>query len=112
MVEVMNMKRFFLTHDGRKHSRLIELDSADRTARVDGEYLPVTGQEFSLLWELCTHASETLSRESILRNAWGFRAMGVTRTVDVHVQKLRKKLGSSTIETVYRCGYRLCAEAL
>ena len=106
------MKRLFLTHDGRKHSRLIELDSAERTARVDGENLPVTSQEFCLLWELSAHASEPVSRESILRNAWGFHAMGMTRTVDVHVQKLRKKLGHSTIETVYRCGYRLCAEAL
>ncbi|MDD6041358.1 MAG: winged helix-turn-helix domain-containing protein, partial [Clostridia bacterium] len=48
-----------------------------------------------------------VSREQLLRTAWGYQSMGETRTVDVHVQRLRKKLGGDYIETVYKCGYRL-----
>ena len=50
------------------------------------------------------------SREELLRDAWGYASPGDTRTVDVHVQRLRKKLGFACIETVYRLGYKLRAQ--
>ena len=49
-------------------------------------------------------------REELLRDAWGYASPGDTRTVDVHVQRLRKKLGFACIETVYRLGYKLRAQ--
>ena len=57
-------------------------------------------------------ADKPVSRQDLLRDAWGYLSPGETRTVDVHVQRLRKKLGFSCIETVYRLGYRLCAQAV
>ena len=48
-----------------------------------------------------------LSRQQLLHTAWGYQGIGETRTVDVHVQRLRKKLGGDRIETVYKLGYRL-----
>ena len=48
-----------------------------------------------------------VSRETLLRTAWGYQDLGETRTVDVHIQRLRRKLGKSCIETVYKTGYKL-----
>ncbi len=106
------MSHFFLVKDDIGRDRLLMLDEETRGLYMDGKRIRITGQEFSLLKELCSHADEPVSREAILRNAWGIRAMGVTRTVDVHVQRLRKKLGRAAIQTVYRYGYKLCAEAV
>ena len=60
-----------------------------------------------LLLALMQSPETALSREELLRTAWGYQGIGETRTVDVHVQRLRRKLGSSCIETVYNHGYRL-----
>jgi len=48
-----------------------------------------------------------VSRADLLRTAWGYQDIGDTRTVDVHIQRLRRKLGKSCIETVYKTGYKL-----
>ena len=61
----------------------------------------------ALLLALMNQPDTPVSREQLLREAWGYQSMGETRTVDVHVQRLRKKLGEDWIETVYKCGYRL-----
>ena len=61
----------------------------------------------ALLLALMEKPDIPVSREQLLRRAWGYQSMGETRTVDVHVQRLRKKLGGEYIETVYKCGYRL-----
>ncbi len=106
------MNRFFLMKNEGKHSRLMKIDEAEKKVFMDGEECPLTAQEYVLLHELARHVDEPVSREMILKNAWGFQNMGMTRTVDVHVQRLRSKLGKNAIETVYRCGYRLCAEAV
>ena len=105
----MMMKRSYLMKDGERRSRLMILDEDARRLYMDGTSVSVTGQEFCLLKELCTHPDEPVSRETILRNAWGFIDMGVTRTVDVHIQRLRKKIGPHSIQTVYKYGYKLCA---
>ena len=85
------------------------LDEANRSVYLDGKRFPLTEQEYCLLSELAQHAGEAVSRDELLRTAWGYITPGETRTVDVHVQRLRKKLGSETIATVYRFGYKLQA---
>ncbi len=83
------------------------MDVDRRTVTLNGKQKILTAQEFELLHSLMLRPNETLSREELLRTAWGFQAMGITRTVDVHVQRLRRKLGRELIETVYQAGYRL-----
>ena len=89
---------------------LLAIDEEEKIVYVDGEPCELTQQEFSLLQELAQNINRALSREELLRAAWGYICPGATRTVDVHVQRLRKKLGFSCIETVYRQGYKLRAQ--
>lgn len=88
-------------------AREISVDEKSRVATLDGRKITLTAQEFSLLLALMEKPDTPVSREQLLRTAWGYQSMGETRTVDVHVQRLRKKLGGEYIETVYKCGYRL-----
>lgn len=85
----------------------LRLDIERRQCTLDGESLPLTAQEFSLLQALMESPDAPLTREELLRTAWGYQTAGETRTVDVHIQRLRRKLGTSCIETVYKLGYRL-----
>lgn len=85
----------------------LRLDTENRSATLDGEHLTLTAQEFALLHALMQSPDAALTREELLRTAWGYQGVGETRTVDVHVQRLRRKLGASCIETVYKLGYRL-----
>ena len=85
----------------------LRLDADRRVATLDGEHLTLTAQEFALLHALMLSPDAALSREELLRTAWGYQGVGETRTVDVHIQRLRRKLGASSIETVYKHGYRL-----
>ena len=85
------------------------MDVEHRRVRRDGEELALTAQEFELLRALMQSPNEPVSRQQLLRDAWGYQSEGITRTVDVHVQRLRRKLGASCIETVYKLGYRLRA---
>ena len=83
------------------------LNAKDRVALLDGRRVELTAQEFALLNALMEKPDVPVSREQLLRTAWGYQSMGETRTVDVHIQRLRKKLGGDYIETVYKCGYKL-----
>ena len=85
----------------------LRLDIENRECTLDGEALPLTAQEFSLLQALMESPDSPLTREELLRTAWGYHSAGETRTVDVHIQRLRRKIGTSCIETVYKLGYRL-----
>ena len=68
----------------------------------------MTPQEYNLLEVLIRNKNIALSREKLLELAWGYGYEGETKTVDVHVQKLRKKLGlGHEIKTVTKLGYRL-----
>ena len=89
---------------------LLAIDDDQRIVYVDGEPCALTQQEFSLLQELAQNIDRPVSREELLRDAWGYVCPGETRTVDVHIQRLRKKLGFFSIETVYRRGYKLRAQ--
>jgi len=87
----------------------LTIDPARREARLTSRTLDLRTQEFDLLLTFAEHRGLVLSREQILQKAWGFDFYGQTRTVDVHVAHLRKKLeGSSVkIETVTGVGYKL-----
>ncbi|MBR3019170.1 MAG: winged helix-turn-helix transcriptional regulator [Clostridia bacterium] len=91
---------------------LLAIDDEKKVVYVDGQPCELTQQEFCLLQELAQNIDRPVSRQELLRDAWGYVSPGETRTVDVHVQRLRKKLGFFCIETVYRRGYKLRAEAV
>lgn len=72
-----------------------------------GEVVRPTAREFDLLWYLAEQAGLVLSRGQILEAVWGYDYFGETRTVDVHVRQLRRKLPDIPIETVWGVGYRI-----
>lgn len=106
------MLTLFSLKPEEENARLLALGENENSVYVDGHPCPLTQQEFYLLQELAQHVGSTVSREHLLKTAWGYISPGETRTVDVHIQRLRKKLGFSSIETVYRLGYRLKAVTL
>jgi len=85
---------------------IIYLDK--RTVSVDGIAVELTNREFELLEVMINNRNIALSREKLLDLAWGYDYFGDTRTVDVHITKLRKKLSlEDYIKTVFKVGYRL-----
>jgi two-component system alkaline phosphatase synthesis response regulator PhoP len=95
-------------HDGRFAVDDVQMDFDSREVLYRGGKVELTHQEFSLLEALVVNRNLALSREKLLELAWGYDYNGDTRTVDVYIQKLRKKLGiSERIKTVYKLGYRL-----
>ena len=87
-------------------STIIYLDQ--RTVTVEDTPAELTNREFELLEVLINNRNLALSREKLLDLAWGYDYFGDTRTVDVHITKLRKKLNfENRIKTVYKLGYRL-----
>ena len=85
-----------------------EVDLASCQVRTNGRPVELTRQEFQLLHTLIIHKNMALSREQLLDLAWGRDFLGDIRTVDVHIQRLRKKLHlESSIKTVDKLGYRL-----
>jgi DNA-binding response OmpR family regulator len=72
-----------------------------------GEMVRPTAREFDLLWYLAEHSGLVFSRSQLLDAVWGYDYYGDTRTVDVHVRQLRKKLEGLPIETVWGVGYRV-----
>ncbi len=89
----------------------LTIDPARREVHLSGRLLELRTQEFDLLLTLAENRGLVLSREQLLQNAWGFDFYGQTRTVDVHIAHLRKKLTgcSINIETVTGVGYKLVA---
>jgi len=87
----------------------LSIDPAAREARVADRNLQLRTQEFDLLIALAKHRGRVLTREQLLKLAWGFDYFGQTRTVDVHIAHLRRKLegGAARIETVTGVGYKL-----
>jgi DNA-binding response OmpR family regulator len=85
-----------------------EIDSGKRTVVTpSGESVEPTAKEFDLLWFLAENSGLALSRSQILEAVWGYEYFGETRTVDVHIRQLRKKIEGIPIETVWGVGYRL-----
>ena len=87
----------------------IAIDTARREVRCGGKLLDLRTQEYEVLLVLVQNHERVLSREQLLNLAWGYDFYGQTRTVDVHVAQLRRKMGacSGLIETVTGVGYKL-----
>jgi DNA-binding response OmpR family regulator len=87
----------------------LRVDLGSREAQVDGRELGLTRKEFDLLVELMRQRGRVMTRERLLETVWGYDYPGETRTVDVHVRRLRQKLGGPVddrLETVVGVGYR------
>ena len=87
----------------------LHIDAGGYTARLRGEVLDLTYKEFELLKFLSQHPGRVFTRAQLLQDVWGYDYFGGTRTVDVHVRRLRAKLGpehDSMIGTVRNVGYR------
>ena len=90
-----------------RHGDLV-INAGRREARVAGKEVQLAPKEFDLLWELLDHRGLVLTRDQLLERVWGYTFAGDTRTVDVHVRQLRRKLGeASPIVTVWGVGYKV-----
>ena len=92
----------------------IVIDEAGYSAKLNGRQLDLTYTEFELLKYLAQHPGRVFSRQQLLSDVWGYDYYGGTRTVDVHVRRLRAKLGAeyeSMIGTVRNVGYRYVIQA-
>lgn len=85
------------------------IDIAGYEARIAGRRIDLTHQEFELLRFLAQHRGRVFTRQSLLERAWGYQYAGGTRTVDIHVRRVRSKLGTAgeLIETVRNVGYKM-----
>ena len=93
----------------------LEIDEATYQARVGDQLLDLTFKEFELLKYLAQHPGRVFTRAQLLQEVWGYDYFGGTRTVDVHVRRLRAKLGperESMIGTVRNVGYKFVAQAM
>ena len=101
-----------LQREGKLNSVLrfqdIEIDTANRSVKKGGEDVPLTPLEFDLAALLVRYANRTIPREKLLSEVWGTDFFGDTRTIDVHIAHLRKKLDiGDQLKTVAKVGYRL-----
>ncbi|MBV8756881.1 MAG: response regulator transcription factor [Deltaproteobacteria bacterium] len=85
------------------------IDIAGYEARIAGRRIDLTHQEFELLRFLAQHRGRVFTRQALLERAWGYQYAGGTRTVDIHVRRVRSKLGAAgeLIETVRNVGYKM-----
>lgn len=87
----------------------VRIDTARRSAHVEGQPLDLTYLEFELLAHLVAHPHRVHTRDQLVTTVWGYGHVGDGRTVDVHIARLRRKLGvehRATIQTVRRVGYK------
>ncbi len=97
---------------GEIKSGEVAIDESSYTAKIKGRTLDLTYKEFELLKYLAQHPGRVFSRSQLLQEIWGYDYFGGTRTVDVHIRRLRSKLGpefESIIDTVRNVGYRFSA---
>lgn len=87
----------------------VEIDPSKREVKVHDQIITLRTQEFEVLLTLAQHIGQVLTREQLLKLAWGFDFAGQTRTVDMHVAQIRRRLIGSTIriETITGVGYKL-----
>jgi DNA-binding winged helix-turn-helix (wHTH) protein len=99
----------FATEERHKVGGIV-VDRAGHEVTVDGRPVALTAKEFALLGYLCERRGKVLSREHLLARVWGNRYDGGPRTVDIHVRRLRAKLGDALpLETLRGSGYKLRA---
>jgi DNA-binding response OmpR family regulator len=93
-----------------RHGDLV-INAGKREVYVGEEEIRLAPKEFDLLWELLDHRGIVLTRDQLLERVWGYTFAGDTRTVDVHVRQIRRKLGdASPIVTVWGVGYKVASE--
>jgi DNA-binding response OmpR family regulator len=116
--ELLARIRAVLRRTSRPTHRLLSIDgltidTATRAVRVDGERVCLSAKEYDLLVALADEPERVFSKEDLLRDVWGFRSMGRTRTLDSHASRLRRKLNShgnpTYVLNVWGVGYRLVA---
>jgi DNA-binding response OmpR family regulator len=102
------------TREQNGHGRLrvgeLELDPVAREVRLRGRRIDLSQKEFALLRALAADPTRVLTKEELLRDVWGFRSLGTTRTLDSHACRLRQKLaadGDRFVVNVWGVGYRL-----
>jgi len=90
----------------------LRIDAGRREVTVSGRQVQLAPKEFDLLWELLDHRGLVLTRDQLLERVWGYTFAGDTRTVDVHVRQLRRKLGDDCpVATVWGVGYKVADDA-
>jgi len=90
----------------------LRIDPARREVTADGAAVQLAPKEFDLLYALLEHRGIVLSRDQLLERVWGYTFAGDTRTVDVHVRQLRRKIGESCpVVTVWGVGYKVADDA-
>src|SRR6185369_10411473 len=107
-IRILEWKRSeFATEERMKVGALV-IDRAAREVLLGGAGVVLTAKEFSLLAYLCERRGKVVSREELLRRVWGNRYEGGARTVDIHVRRLRAKLGAALpLATLRGSGYKL-----
>lgn len=115
--EVVARVRAVLRRTDKEELRYFEsgslaIDFADVRVACAGEQVKLTRKEFALLTHLIKSAGRVATRQNLLDNVWGYSYFGDTRTLDVHIRRLRQKLGAcgDRIETVVGIGYRFKSE--
>lgn len=97
-------------HEVRRAGAIVA-DLATRSVTVDGGPVALAGKEYELLLKLMTDATRVFTKEQLLRDVWGFRSLGRTRTLDSHASRLRRKLAAAgaadVVINVWGVGYRL-----
>jgi DNA-binding response OmpR family regulator len=109
---ILEWKRSEFATEERMKVGAIVIDRSAREVLLGGAAVALTAKEFSLLAYLCQRRGKVVSREELLRRVWGARYEGGARTVDIHVRRLRQKLGPSLpLATLRGAGYKLEAPA-
>ena len=101
-------------HAGEIRTGEVVIDETTYTAKLKGNVLDLTFKEFELLKYLAQHPGRVFTRAQLLQEIWGYDYFGGTRTVDVHIRRLRSKLGpefEAIIGTVRNVGYRFTVDA-
>jgi DNA-binding response OmpR family regulator len=99
------------TESDELHHGELTINAGKREVHVGDEEIRLAPKEFDLLWELLDHRGIVLTRDQLLERVWGYTFAGDTRTVDVHVRQIRRKLGdASPIVTVWGVGYKVASD--
>ena len=110
-IELLARVKSVLRRTGKEKANItfddIEIFLDQRKVLKGGKEIELTYKEFSLLQILVENRGVAMSREKLLEIVWGYDFPGNTRTVDMHIQRLRNKLGTDRIKTIYKVGYRL-----
>jgi DNA-binding response OmpR family regulator len=104
------LRRVDETSAQRYEDDRLQVDFSDMRVTCEGANVRLTRKEFDLLATLAKRAGRVATRQQLLDEVWGYDYYGDTRTLDVHIRRLRQKLGAcdDAIETVIGVGYRFC----